>query len=195
MPHPTVHSSPSEIKLFYQTYGENNPKPQDAVLFTPNFDQKFAQDTIDDLVNKGLWNETLETQLENNQLYFKVFRDDEDMIPVDAIEFDNIRMLPNRGLLGLEEPLQNAISQSANWLGSFIPERVKQTAYDFGNSFAEWTEDKLTGLSAYSSIPKVEELDEEKWRKIVEENSADEFQLNSDPPPPLQGEGIRQSRP
>jgi hypothetical protein len=171
--YPSTNINPSEIKLFYQTYGANNSKPADAILFNPDLDQKFEQDVIDDLVGKGLWDETFEAQLENNQLYFKVFRDDEEMIPVDAIEFENVRLLPNRGLLGLDEPLQNALSRSVNWFGSFIPESVKQTAYDFGNSFAQWTEDKLTGLSAYSSIPKVKELDAAVWQERVEEGATE----------------------
>jgi hypothetical protein len=164
-------SSQSEIKLFYQVYAGNNPKPKDAILLTIDSDQMFAQDLIDDLVEKGIWNETLETQLENKQLYFKVFRDDEEMVLVDAILFDNIRMLSNCGLLSLEEPLKNGISNSMEWLGSFVPKSIKQSVYNLGNSIAKWTEDKLTGLSTYSSIPKVKEVDEEVWHKILEENS------------------------
>jgi hypothetical protein len=170
MPYPIM---PSEIKLSYQVYAGNNPEPKDAVLLTMDSDQMFAQDLIDDLAGKGIWNETLETQLENKQLYFKVFRGDEGMISVDAIEFDNIRMLPNRGLLSLEKPLQQTISNSMSWLGSFIPDRVKQTVYGFGNQIAEWAEDKLTGLPTYSSNPKVEMMDEKEWREIVKENVKD----------------------
>jgi hypothetical protein len=171
MPYPTTNTNPSEIKLFYQVYNEKNSKPHDAILFNSDFSQKFEGDVVDDLVDKGLWDETLEHQLENKQLYFKVFRDDEDMIPADAIMLENVRILPNQGLPSLEKSLQNTWNSSLSWLGSFVPERVKQSAYDFGNSVARWTEDKLTGLSAYSSIPKVEEMDEEEWHEIVAENS------------------------
>jgi hypothetical protein len=167
MPYPSTNTNTSEIKLFYQIYGEKNSKPHDVILFNTETDQKFGQDVIDDLVGKGLWDENLEKQLENKQLYFKVFREDEDMIPADAVMFENVRLLPNQGLLSLEESLQNTV----NWFGSFIPERVKQTAFSLGNSLAQWTEDKLSGFSAYSGIPTVEEMDKEVWHEIVDENS------------------------
>jgi hypothetical protein len=167
MPYPIA---PSEIKLSYQIYSGNNPKPKDAILLTSNCDQIFAQGVVDDLAGKGVWNETLEAQLENKQLYFKVFRDDEGMIPIEAIEFDNIRMLPDRGLLSLEKSLQKTISSSCNWLGGFIPDGIKQSAYSLGSQLAQWTENKLTGLPTYSSIPKVEVMDEKEWREIVKEN-------------------------
>jgi hypothetical protein len=149
MSRPDTHLASAEIKLFYQI---------------------FAEDVIDDSVSKNLWGRRRKAQFKKNQLYFKVFREDEDAIPVGAIEFDNVRMLLDPGLLGLEEPLQNALSRSANWFGSFIPESIKQTAYGFGNSLAEWAEDKLTGLSAYSSIPKVQAISKEDWERILEEN-------------------------
>jgi hypothetical protein len=93
MPYPSLQS---EIKLSYQIYKENDPKPKDAILLTIDSDQIFAQDVIDDLSEKKGGDKTLKKQLENNQLCFKVFRDDEEMLPADAIEFDNILMLPNR---------------------------------------------------------------------------------------------------
>jgi hypothetical protein len=170
MPYPTSNPNPSEIKLFYQIYGEKNSKPYDAILFNPEMEHKFGQDVIDDFVAKGLWDENLEQQLENKQLYFKVFREDEDMIPADAVMFENVRLLPNQGLLGLEESLQNTVS----WLGSFIPESVKQTAFSLGNSLAQWTEDKLTGFSAYSGIPTIEEMDKEVWHEIVDSRHCEE---------------------
>jgi hypothetical protein len=160
----------SEIKLSYQVYKENDPKPKNAVLFNPDLDQKFSHDVIDDLVGKGIWDENLENQLKNKQLYFKVFREDEDMIPADAVMFENVRLLPNQGLLSLEESLQNTVS----WFGSFIPGPVKQTAYDFGNSLAQWTEDKLSGFSAYSGIPTMQEMDEESWHEILEGRHCEE---------------------
>jgi hypothetical protein len=170
MPYPTTNTNPSEIKLFYQVYDGKSSKPHDAFLFNSDFSHKFEEDVVDDLVDKGLWDETLEQQLENKQLYFKVFREDEDMIPADAVMFENVRLLPNQGLLSLEESLQNTV----NWFGSFIPERVKQTAFSLGNSLAQWTEDKLTGFSAYSGIPTIEKMDEKSWREIVEGRHCEE---------------------
>jgi hypothetical protein len=194
MPYPSTNTNPSEIKLFYQIYGEKNSKPHDAILFNPDTDQKFGQDVIDDFVAKGLWDENLEQQLENKQLYFKVFREDEDMIPADAVMFENVRLLPNQGLLGLEESLQNKISNSFSWLGSFIPQSVKQTAFGFGNSLAQWTEDKLSGFSAYSGIPTVKEMDKEVWHEILDESSDESARLVSAEcfslaPSPYKGEG------
>jgi hypothetical protein len=180
MPYPSTNQNLSEIKLFYQIYDEKNSKPHDAILFNSDSYQKFEKDVVDDLVGKGLWDEKLEYQLENKQFYFKIFRDDEDMVPADAIILENVRILPNQGLPSLEKSLENTWSSSLSWLGSFVPERVKQSAYDFGNSVAKWTEDKLTGLSAYSATPKVEELDEKEWQEIVRENFVDEDQLDAD---------------
>jgi hypothetical protein len=133
----------SEIKLFYQIYTKNNSKPKHAVLLTTDNDQKFSQDVIDDLTSKEIWNEVFETQLKNKELYFNVFRDDEDIIPENAILLKNIRLLPNQGLLSLEEPIQNAISYSISWLGSFIPETVKQLAADTTSQAAQWLENQL----------------------------------------------------
>jgi hypothetical protein len=188
---PYASTNPSEIKLFYKIYDENGSRLQDAILFNADSDQKFAQDVIDDLVEKGLWDENLEQQLESKQLYFKVFREDKDKIPEDAIMLENVRILPNseidHGSLGIYESLQNKIS----WLGSFVPENIKYTAYQLGNTFSQkvsqfenkisqWTEDKLTGLSAYQETPTVEEIDVKVWQKIVEENSVSDGDEDED---------------
>lgn len=174
MPYPITSSQPSsEIKLFYQVYSghsSQSSKPKDAVLFDTNLTEKYSEDVIEDLVEKGLWNDTLETQLNNKELYFKIFRDDEDMIPASAIAFENIRLLPNQGLSGLEEPLKGVINNSFDWFKSFIPESVRQSAYSFSEQVKQWTEDKLMGLSVYSSIPKVEQIDEEIWQEIKKES-------------------------
>jgi hypothetical protein len=171
MPYPITSSTPSsEIKLFYQVFSNHSSKPKDAVLFDTSLTEKYSEDVKEDLIEKGLWDETLEHQLENKQLYFKVFRDDEDMIPADAVMFENVRLLPDQGLLSLEESLQNTV----NWFGSFIPERVKQTAFSLGNSLAQWTEDKLSGFSAYSGIPTMQKMDEEIWQEIVDSRHCEE---------------------
>jgi hypothetical protein len=178
-----LHSSntiPREIKLFYQIYDGSNQKPHGAILMDIDTDPEFGQDIIDDLVRRGLWNETLEQQLENKQFYFKIFRDDVGEIPDDAIMMEKVRIIPNKGLTSLEEAMGNTWNSSLKWLDSFVPERIKQSVDDFGNSVAKWAEDKLTGLSSYSSIPVVEELDEEKWHEIVRENSVVENQLDAD---------------
>jgi hypothetical protein len=180
MPYPFTNIHPSEIKLFYQLYDEKNSKPDDAILFNSISSQKFAQDILDDLVDKNLWDETSKQQLENKQLYFKVFREDEDIIPIDAILFENVRLLPNQGLLSLERTLQNTWNSSLSWLSGLVPVWIKQGEQDFGNFISQWTEDKLTGLSAYSSDPKIKKMDEEKWREIVRENSAGEDQLDAE---------------
>lgn len=170
MPYASTNSNPSEIKLFYQIYDERT-RPKDAILFNTDTDEKFSQDVLNDLVDKGLLDENLEQQFNNKKLYFKVFRKDEDEIPDDAITLANVSLLPNRGLLDLEDALQNTLSSSLSWLGSFVPDTIKQTAYRFGDTVLEWTEDKLTGFSAYSATPEVEVMDEEVWHDIVDENS------------------------
>jgi hypothetical protein len=159
MPYPTTSSELSpEIKLFYQVYSNHSSKPKDAVLFDINLTEKYSEDVIDDLAGKGIWNETLEAQLKTNQLYFKVFRDDE-MVPANAIQFDNIRILPNPGLLSLEKPLQNAISNSMNWVVRFIPTTVKRTACDA----YEWMEDRIINLPHLSSPSATKSMDEEEY--------------------------------
>lgn len=140
---PYTAAQQSEIKLFYQIYTKNNFKPKHAVLLTVDNDQKFSQDVVDDLISKEIWNETLKTKFENQELYFNVFRDDEDVIPENAILLENIRLLPNRGLLDLEEPLQNMLSYSISWLGSFVPETVKQLATDATSQATQWLENQL----------------------------------------------------
>jgi hypothetical protein len=138
----------SETKLFYQLYMEENQKPEDAVLLDPDASEGISQEVIDDLTEKGLWGES-------EQLYFKVYRDDEDTIPQDAVELENVRLLPNRGLLSLEEPLQAAIISSFNWLGSFIPESVKQTAYGITDQVSQWIGNQLLNLP--KSAPTIQE--------------------------------------
>jgi hypothetical protein len=164
-------SSQSEIKLFYKIYAGNSQKPQDAVLLHTEIESKFTQDVIDDLVVCDFWDENFEWKLKNKQLYFKIFRDDEDAISDDMILLENVRMLPNHGLLSLESPLQYAISNSLSWFSGFIPESVKQIAYEASNQAIQWVGDHLTQLPASYSAPTIQDAvhDELFWEAMLDE--------------------------
>jgi hypothetical protein len=156
----------NEIKLYYQLFStkenlsshKENWKP-----LTKDSDIQFAEDVLEDLQNRNLSEaaiQKLNTAIEKEELYFKVFRDDKDKIPENAQLLHQVRILPDQGLLDLDETLKTKIS---DWTPSFVTQAIETAS--------TWAWNNLPALKA-NNISKLEIFSAESEEEYF---SADEF--------------------
>jgi hypothetical protein len=192
MPHPTETTSgdEKEIKLYYQLFfAEENisalPKENWKVL-AKDSDIPFADDIFEDLQNRNLSEKAIQqinTAIEKEKLYFKVYRDDEDIIPKNAFLLEQIRILPNQGLLGLDEKLQTKISE---WTPSFVSSAIDTISTWAWNNLPALKTNNMSKTEIFSVESEedyfsADELDEE-LEETISQNKSQEPEIKDTEP-------------
>lgn len=159
----------NEIKLYYRLFfTEKNiliSSREDWSQLTKDSGTQFANEILEDLQNSSLSDGTIEkinTAIEKGELYFKVYRDDEDKIPEDSFLLKQVRILPNRGLLDLDKKFQTKIS---DWTPSFVTQAI--------DTISDWAWSNLPALTIHQSEIFSAQSEEEYF-------SADELDEESD---------------
>jgi hypothetical protein len=162
----------NEIKLYYQLFfAEKNtffPQKKSLECLSKDSTAQFADEILEDLQSRNLSDDSIEkinTAIEKEELYFKVYRDDEDKIPEDAFLLQNVRMLPNKGLLELETIIPDTLSQ-------WIPESVKQVTTTAMDMMSAWFSNAILSLKSVRDKTWAE-MDFDEWKNCVDEDEAE----------------------